>query len=137
MTEEDALFRQAVEEHAQYLGMDLQLDKDYFQYVNWHVNRLNIVLHGTASIAEQALTAPLPEGWQQGLTDDGTPYHFNEETGESMWEHPMDGHYKEMFQKAKQKKETNAQAKKEEPDIKASDDIEVADFDEDDEFEFG
>jgi hypothetical protein len=47
------------------------------------------------------LTAPLPEGWQQGLSDDGTPYHFNEETGESMWEHPMDGHYKELFQNAK------------------------------------
>ena len=29
--ENDALFRQAVEEHAQYLGMDLETDQAYFQ----------------------------------------------------------------------------------------------------------
>jgi hypothetical protein len=47
------------------------------------------------------LTAPLPDGWEQGLSDDGTPYHFNEDTGEKMWGHPMDDHYKELFQNAK------------------------------------
>ena len=114
----------------------------------------------SASIAEEALTAPLPEGWQQGLSDDGTPYHFNEETGESMWEHPMDGHYKELFQKAKEEAEargTRAQAQEEEVEQEAeqeqghagkedekdeagkpakADDLEVDEFDDEEEFAF-
>lgn len=98
------------------------------------------------SVAEEALTAPLPEGWEQGVSDDGTPYHFNEDTGESMWEHPMDGHYKELFQNAKMEAGENAmqpeEAKeepkkdtKEEPTNEKADDMEVDEFD--DEFEFG
>ena len=49
----------AVEEHAVYLGMDLDKDRDLL----W--------------IAEQALHAGLPEGWEQGETEDGSVYYYN------------------------------------------------------------
>ena len=53
------------------------------------------------SIAKKALTAPLPDGWEQGESEDGTPYHYNPETGESIWEHPLDEHYRQEFKSAK------------------------------------
>jgi hypothetical protein len=53
------------------------------------------------SIAQESLQAELPEPWQQGISEEGDPYHFNEETGESMWEHPMDEFYRQKFAKAK------------------------------------
>ena len=37
-------------------------------------------------IAENALMAPLPDHWQQGISEDGTPYYYNSKTNESIWE---------------------------------------------------
>ena len=79
----DEFLQEAIREHALFLGMDPDVDQDYM----W--------------IAEEALTAPLPEGWQQGQAEDGTPYHFNPDTGESLWEHPLDEKYREKFRNAK------------------------------------
>ena len=56
-------------------------------------------------IAEEALTAQLPENWEQGVSDDGTPYHFNTKTNESMWEHPLDEHYRQLFESELKKHE--------------------------------
>ena len=72
--------RQAILEHARFLGMD----PEEHEHLLW--------------IAEEALTAALPEDWEQGVSEDGTPYHFNTKTKESMWEHPLDEHYRQMFQ---------------------------------------
>ena len=79
----DEFLQEAIREHALFLGMDPDVDQDYM----W--------------IAEEALTAPLPEGWQQAEAEDGTPYHFNPDTGESLWEHPLDEVYREKFRNAK------------------------------------
>ena len=35
----------------------------------------------------------------------GDVYYFNFATGESLWDHPMDGHYKELFQAERAKLE--------------------------------
>ena len=48
----------------------------------------------------------LPDGWRQANAEDGTPYHFNPETGESLWEHPWTGSAAEIREekdKAKRK----------------------------------
>ena len=37
----------------------------------------------------------------QSAGEDGTPYYFNEFSGESVWEHPKDQSYVQMFQKMK------------------------------------
>ncbi len=100
---DDAVFddpefmRTAVEEHARYLGMD-PADPDHSELM-W--------------IAEEALTAPLPDDWEQGVTDDGTPYFFNVETKESVWDHPLDEHYQKVFKVELKKLKKKKIAKKE------------------------
>jgi len=49
-----------------------------------------VLLH----IAEWALVAPVPEGWIVHLNDEGDEYFHNYETKQSMFEHPMDEHYR-------------------------------------------
>ena len=53
-----------------------------------------------------ALVAPVPPDWERGVSDSGTPYHFNTVSGASIWEHPLDEHYRKMFAKAKKAKAT-------------------------------
>ena len=76
------LFRQAVLEHAEYLGMDPQNNADDFSLM-W--------------IAERSLLAPLPESWVQMSTETGQVYYCNELTGESDWNHPRDEEYRNLF----------------------------------------
>ncbi|OQR99960.1 hypothetical protein ACHHYP_03772 [Achlya hypogyna] len=76
-------YKEALHEHAKTLGLDPVKESQYL----W--------------IVEEALTAPLPPDWEQGETDDGTIYYFNVNTEESIWEHPMDNHYKEMIAQKK------------------------------------
>ena len=45
----------------------------------------------------------------RAIADDGTPYHYNTVTGASIWEHPRDQEYREMFDA--KKKEAKAEAK--------------------------
>ncbi|TPX32244.1 hypothetical protein SeMB42_g07641 [Synchytrium endobioticum] len=73
-------------EYAQFLGMDGETDKDLF----W--------------IARESLKAPLPENWKPCSTDDGTIYYFNFVTGESLWDHPCDEHYRKLYETEKAKK---------------------------------
>lgn len=84
------LFNQGIIEHARYLGMDPEVDEQYL----W--------------IAKESLVAPVPEGWTQEATSSGAPYYFNEETGESRWEHPMDREYTQMFLDTKKRDEEAA-----------------------------
>ena len=75
------LFRQAVLEHAEYLGIMDPHGED--KSLLW--------------IAERSLLAPLPEGWIQMSTETGQVYYFNEQTGESDWNHPCDEEFRNLF----------------------------------------
>ncbi|CAM9657425.1 unnamed protein product, partial [Discosporangium mesarthrocarpum] len=71
-------YADAITRHATYLGINPN-DKKYL----W--------------IAEEALNADVPEGWVTGVGEgeyEGLIYYYNEETGESTWDHPLDQHYR-------------------------------------------
>ena len=89
----DELFRQAVLEHAKFLGMDPEIDERFLY------------------IAEEALTAPLPPNWEQGISDDGSPYHYNTTTGESIWAHPQDKDFAALFEREKAKDQARKKPK--------------------------
>lgn len=52
-------------------------------------------------IAEEALTAPIPEGWDQIVSESGI-YYYNKREKKSYWEHPLDEYYKELYIREKQ-----------------------------------
>lgn len=59
-------------------------------------------------LAKESLEADLPEGWEMEIMEEGehagTPYYFNEELGESMWEHPKDEFYRTKYLELKSKR---------------------------------
>ena len=68
---EAQLEEEALLEYAEHLGIDPVKHRKYMY------------------IAKQALEAPLPDGWEQGEDEDGTPYYFRTDgEGESVWEYP-------------------------------------------------
>ncbi|OLP90040.1 Centrosomal protein of 164 kDa [Symbiodinium microadriaticum] len=71
-----------VEEYAEWLGMDLEKDRDLF----W---------------------IALPAPWKPCESEDGEIFYFNFETGESVWDHPCDEHYRKVYEKYKAKKEAD------------------------------
>ncbi|KAF4044672.1 putative WW domain-containing protein [Phytophthora infestans] len=73
-------FQEALRDHARSLGVD----PDSESYL--------------LSLVQEALLAELPPDWEQGETEDGTLYYFNSSTEESIWEHPLDAHYRELIQ---------------------------------------
>ena len=77
-----------IEDYAEWLGADIKTDRDLF----W--------------IAREALKAKIPPGWKLYQRKDGSgdPFYFNSETGESLWDHPLDAHYKQLFADEKKKK---------------------------------
>lgn len=80
------LFQAGVEEHAKRLGIDPVLESEFL----W--------------IARESLVAPLPEGWYHvTATETGAPYYYNENTGESRWDHPCDDQFRQIFTELKQK----------------------------------
>ena len=67
-------------DYAKWLGMDLETEKDLM----W--------------IAREGLKAPLPEHWKPcKAPDTGDIYYFNFQTGESVWDHPCDEYYKNLY----------------------------------------
>lgn len=80
--------QQDIEEYAEWLGMNLEEDRDYL----W--------------IAEEGLKSSLPAPWLACLTGEGGEvFFFNNVTGESTWEHPCDECYRQLFKRAKAKNE--------------------------------
>ena len=79
---------QEIREYACWLGADLETDQDLFY------------------IAKEALLADLPADWKLYQKKDGSgePFYFNLKTGESIWDHPLDKYYKELFQTQKELK---------------------------------
>lgn len=57
----------------------------------------------------QALRAPLPEGWQEATTEEGSMYYFNVEQNVSTWEHPLDDHFRQLYQQEKAKAQASRQ----------------------------
>ncbi|GMH40640.1 hypothetical protein BSKO_08544 [Bryopsis sp. KO-2023] len=78
--------KEEVNKFAVYLGMDPEEDKEFLY------------------IAEWALTAPLPAGWTVHLDSQKNEFYFNTVTKVSQYQHPMDGKYKELYQKLKSEK---------------------------------
>jgi len=72
--------------YAKYLGMNLEEDENLL----W--------------IARSGLKTPLPEHWRACRTGNQEIYYFNFKTGESIWAHPCDQYYKDLYQKEKAKK---------------------------------
>ncbi|KAJ3233735.1 hypothetical protein HDU78_006255 [Chytriomyces hyalinus] len=83
-------------EYAKFLGMDEHEDKHLF----W--------------IARESLKAPLPADWKPCQSDDGNIYYFNFSTGESIWDHPCDEHYRQLYEREKKKGKPAADATKNE-----------------------
>lgn len=83
------VFEKALFEHAYELGIDLNQEPHY----RW--------------IAEESLVAPLSDGWVQLKQEEGehagSLYYYNEVSGESQWEHPMDFHYRAVYAAEKEK----------------------------------
>ena len=49
-------------------------------------------------VAQQGLTAALPEGWVEHRDEEtGEPYFHNEAAGQSSWEHPADDYYRKLY----------------------------------------
>lgn len=48
-------------------------------------------------IARDSLKAPLPANWKPCQTDGEEIYYFNFSTGESLWDHPCDQHYRDLY----------------------------------------
>ena len=77
-----------VEEYAKWLGINVEADR----HLLW--------------IAREGLMAPLPKNWRPCKTKDTDDiYYFNFETGESTWDHPCDGYYKQLYEEEKKKHE--------------------------------
>ncbi|KAI8824966.1 uncharacterized protein EV422DRAFT_239586 [Fimicolochytrium jonesii] len=72
-------------DYAKFLGIDTEKEK----HLLW--------------IARDSLKAPLPPNWKPCQTDDGNIYYFNFTTGESIWDHPCDEHYKKLYETEKAK----------------------------------
>jgi hypothetical protein len=80
------LFQAGIKEHARHLGIDLEHESEFL----W--------------IARESLVAPIPEGWHQHVTANGIPYYYNEQSGESRWDHPCDDQYRQLYRDMKAKK---------------------------------
>ena len=74
-------------EFAEYLGMDPVEDGDLL----W--------------IAEQARNAPLPAPWSEHQDEGGNTYYYNSATDDSVWEHPLDEYYRNLYRKHKDEKD--------------------------------
>ncbi|KAI8813506.1 hypothetical protein BJ742DRAFT_432447 [Cladochytrium replicatum] len=72
-------------EYARFLGIDPESEKQLL----W--------------IARESLKAPLPEDWKPCQTEDNNVYYFNFKTGESIWDHPCDEHYRKLYEREKAK----------------------------------
>ena len=81
-----------VAQMVKYLGIDTR-DKSFY----W--------------IAEEALGAILPAGWEEHRTDEDCVYYYNAVTRESTWEHPLDGYFRFIYRKLRRMKKYNKNGK--------------------------
>eukprot|EP01052_Picozoa_sp_SAG31_P010354 SAG31_NODE_566_length_14037_cov_32.372148_2_plen_136_part_00 len=55
-------------------------------------------------IAREGLKAPLPGPWKPCRSPEGEVYYFNFDNGKSVWDHPCDSSYREMFRMERSRK---------------------------------
>eukprot|EP00879_Flechtneria_rotunda_P019310 GHRR01020280.1.p1 GENE.GHRR01020280.1~~GHRR01020280.1.p1 ORF type:complete len:1326 (+),score=682.05 GHRR01020280.1:480-4457(+) len=72
-----------ITEYAKWLGIDLENEQDLL----W--------------IAREGLKAPLPVDWKPCQAPSKEIYYFNFATGESIWDHPCDDHFRRLYQQVK------------------------------------
>ena len=70
-------------EYAVYLGMDLKEDIELL------------------TIADEALQADDPEGWEQAESPNGDTYYIHAVTQQVLWQHPLDYSYQQKYLNAK------------------------------------
>ena len=76
--------RTEILDYAKWLGMDLDEERELL----W--------------IAREGLKAMLPPDWKPCRSPNDDIYYFNFSTGESVWEHPCDKHYKQLFEEERE-----------------------------------
>jgi centrosomal protein CEP164 len=77
--------KQELDEYAQWLGIDVDKEPELM------------------FLAREGLKAPLPDDWKPCKTDSGDVYYFNFTSGESIWEHPLDEHFKKRLEEEREK----------------------------------
>jgi centrosomal protein CEP164 len=77
--------QQELDEYATWLGIDPVRERELM------------------FLAREGLKAPLPEDWKPCKTDTGDVYYFNFSSGESIWEHPLDDHFKKRLEEERDK----------------------------------
>ena len=70
--------------YAEWLGMDIETE----QHLLW--------------IAQEGLLEEPPADWKPCKSPDGDIYYFNFKTGESMWDHPCDESFRELYREQKE-----------------------------------
>ena len=85
-------------EYAEYLGMDIKEDA----HLLW--------------IADEALQAPEPQGWEQRLDPQGGVYYYHPTTGMSLNQHPLDHHYQQFYLQMKAQYDAMYASEKKEKD---------------------
>ena len=78
--------------YAEMVGMDVQEDLDLL----W--------------IADEALQAPEPVGWEQRMDPRGNTYYCNTLTNMTMVQHPVDYHYQQLYLQFKMQRQQQQQA---------------------------
>lgn len=82
-------------EYAEYLGMDVTADAELL----W--------------IADEALSAPDPQGWEQRQDPKGNVFFLHENTGTILTEHPLDHHYQQLYYQLKEKQKPRRSSQRE------------------------
>ncbi len=85
-SDEEKEYQQAIHNHALYLGIDIDVHKDLM----W--------------IAAESLFAEPTPPWREVYSSTGEAYFFNSATGTTMWEHPLDEYYRDLYLIEKAKK---------------------------------
>ena len=78
-------------EYARWIGMDPLADS----HLLW--------------ICEEALDAPLPDGWSEHFDEEDEAYYHNAHSAETTREHPLDVHYRQLYFSLKQRSQGSAE----------------------------
>uniref|UniRef100_A0A8C4V5D4 Centrosomal protein of 164 kDa n=1 Tax=Falco tinnunculus TaxID=100819 RepID=A0A8C4V5D4_FALTI len=65
-------------------------------------------------LAREGIVAPLPPEWKPCQDTTGDIYYFNFANGQSTWDHPCDGHYRELVIREREKLLARGSSKKKE-----------------------
>ncbi|VDO81617.1 unnamed protein product [Schistosoma margrebowiei] len=88
---EESVFDEPTEDevmlYAESLGIDVEKEQDLLY------------------IAKEGISAHLPTGWQVLKDENNQIFYYDSASGISLWEHPLDRHFRDCVLKARQKKQ--------------------------------